>query len=185
MMITDPIVESHTNSIQTDQSQVTEISCLIDSTTLMESKQKTEPRPYKPKSKNQEHLTPDEIYTMIEQKWGIKKEQLYDPCPAGTPYKAPIFFNGLYGRWQEYNYVNPMYDKKPLTDFVHKSIKEIQYHSTSFLLVPTKTDQAWFQLLWTMGFIDQDNTIWINHRLRFKNNKNSAPDTHLLVRIGI
>lgn len=139
---------------------------------------------YMPKSKKQEHITPDEIFEIIEEKWGIKKEQFHDPCPVGTPYKAPIFFNGLYGRWERFNYVNPMYNKKPLTEFVYKAIKEVVHGSESIMLVPTKTDQDWFKMLWTMGFIDKDNTIWIDHRLKFKGNKWQAPDTHFLVRIG-
>ncbi len=138
-----------------------------------------------PASKNQEHITPDEIFDIIEDKWGINKEQFYDPCPAGTPYKAPCFFNGLYGRWREFNYVNPMYDKKPLTKFVYKSIQEVVHGSTSILLVPTKTDQEWFKMIWTMGFMDKENTVWIDHRLKFKNNKHHAPTTHFLVKVGI
>ena len=63
---------------------------------------------YMPKSKNQEHITPDRIWEIIEKEWGLKKEIFYDPCPMGTPYKAPCFFNGLYGNWQPWNYVNPL-----------------------------------------------------------------------------
>jgi len=137
-----------------------------------------------PKSKKQEHITPDEIFKIIEKKWQIKKEQFYDPCPVGTPYKSPCFFNGLYGKWMRFNYVNPMYAKKPLTEFVHKTLKELVHGSESVMLLPTKTDQPWFKLLWTMGFIDKDNTIWIDHRLKFKNNKHQATGSHFLVRIG-
>ena len=46
---------------------------------------------YMPPSKNQEHITPDLIYDIIEQEWNIPKESLYDPVPPGTPYKAPCF----------------------------------------------------------------------------------------------
>ena len=133
---------------------------------------------YKPKSKNQEHITPDKIYEMIYELSHISKSELYDPCPIGTPYKAPCFFNGLYGDWKEWNYVNPMYEVKTLAKFVDKAVRQSKKGFKSWMLLPSKTDQEWFH-----KHIKQREIIWIFRRLKFKNNKDSATDPHFLVLI--
>ena len=133
---------------------------------------------YKPNSKNQEHITPDKIYDIIEELSNIKRSELYDPVPEGTPYKAAIFFNGLYGDWQEWNYVNPPYEVKTLTKFVEKAVDQSTKGFKSWMLLPSKTDQAWFH-----KHIKQRHIIWIFRRLKFKNNKDSATDPHFLVLI--
>jgi len=134
---------------------------------------------YKPKSKNQEHITPDKIYDMIFEMSGIPKEKLYDPCPIGTPYKSPCFFNGLYGDWKEWNYVNPMYEVKTLTKFVQKAVQQSEKGNKSWMLLPSKTDQAWFHI-----HIKDRKITWIFRRLKFKNNKDHATDPHFLVLIS-
>lgn len=134
-----------------------------------------------PKSKNQEHITPDRIFDLIKEKWGLDREIFYDPCPAGTPYKAPIFFNGLYGDWQKWNYVNPMFEVKTLTAFYKKAKEQMQICNYSIMLLPSKTDQDWFH-----DIIEKNYEIkWIKKRLKFKNNKDSATGAHFLVKIGI
>ena len=134
---------------------------------------------YIPKSKNQEHITPDKIYNMICEISQIHKEQLYDPVPAGTPYKAPCFFNGLYGNWQEWNYLNPPYEVKTLTKFVDKAIEQASHGFKTWLLLPAKTDQDWFHMIIQRGY----EIHWIRNRLRFKNNKWRATQSHFLVLI--
>lgn len=134
---------------------------------------------YKPKSKHQEHITPDKIYDMIYEFSGVSKSQLYDPCPAGIPYKAPCFFNGLYGDWQKWNYVNPMYEVKTLTKFVIKAIEQSKKGNKSWMLLPSKTDQEWFH-----KYIKHKHITWIEKRLKFKNNTNHATDPHFLVLIN-
>lgn len=127
---------------------------------------------YKPKSKNQEHLTPDKIYGEI----GIAKDEMYDPCPAGTPYLAPIFFNGLYGDWEQINYVNPPYAVRTLEKFVAKAVEQSKKGKKTWMLLPSKTDQEWFHT-----HIKDRHINWIRGRLKFKNNKDSATDCHFLV----
>lgn len=131
---------------------------------------------YKPKSKNQEHITPDKIYDMIFEMSGVSN--LYDPCPIGTPYKSPCFFNGLYGDWREWNYVNPPYEVKTLTKFVVKAVEQAKKGNKSWMLLPSKTDQEWFH-----QYIKHRHITWIFRRLKFKNNKDSATDPHFLVLI--
>ncbi len=140
---------------------------------------KTETKPYMPKSKNQEHITPDRVFEIIYDTWGIKKEQFYDPCPVGTPYKAPIFFNGLYGDWKPWNYVNPMFQIDTLTAFYNKAKEQSLKGNKSILLLPSKTDQEWFEDIIYRYFMIK----WIRGRLKFKNNKDYATQPHFLVMI--
>jgi len=132
---------------------------------------------YMPKSKNQEHITPDKIWTLIENEWQLS--HFYDPCPAGTPYKAPCFFNGLHGNWQEWNYVNPPFEVKTLRKFYAKAKEQAYKGNKTIMLLPSKTDQDWFH-----DIILQDYEIhWIKGRLKFKNNKDTAMGGHFLVKI--
>ena len=134
-----------------------------------------------PKSKNQEHLTPDRVFDLIEEKWNFIKSDFYDPCPQGTPFRSPCFFNGLYGDWQDLNYVNCPFEKETLEKFVEKSIEQKQKGKITIMLLPTKTDQDWFHKFIIPRLKD---VLWIRKRLKFKNNKNHATDTHFLVLIN-
>lgn len=132
---------------------------------------------YYPKSKSQTHITPDIVFNYIEDVYGITKDQLYDPCPADTPYKAPIFFNGLYGSWNDYNFINPPFEIETLTAFVFKAIEQSFEGRTTIALLPAKTDQRWFH-----DYIKYRDIQWIRGRLKFKNNKHGATQPHFLVR---
>lgn len=126
---------------------------------------------YMPKSKSDVHLTPDKIYKLIEEKWGVSKEELFDPCPENPK------FDGLDISWKRFNYVNPPYPR--LGEFVEKAERETAVGNTTFLLLPAKTDQDWFH----EHIIPRINeVIWIKRRLHFKNDKWSSPQSHLLVR---
>lgn len=130
-----------------------------------------------PQSKSGTHITPDRVYQIIFDTWHMKKEEMYDPSPAYTPYKAPIFFNGLYGNWQDVNYLNPHYDF--LNQFVAKAIEQTKLNRATILLLPSKTEQKFFHdlLEW------KDNIVWIRKRLKFKYRKYTAPQGHFLILI--
>ena len=134
-----------------------------------------------PKSKSQTHITPERVWNLISEILGIPvkicKEYFYDPCPAHTPYKAPIFFNGLYGDWEKFNYVNPMYEVKTLRLFVKKAVQQAKQNRMSIMLLPAKTDQDWFH---NIILKNRYEVHWIEGRLRFKNNKHNAQDSHFL-----
>lgn len=127
--------------------------------------------PYMPKSKSDVHITPDRVYNIIWEKWGYTQDMLYDPCPVNPE------FDGLKVSWKQLNYVNPPYTI--LKDFVSKAINESKEGKETILLLPCKTDQKWFHDLLELNA----EFVWIQKRLKFKNNKWSATQPHFLARI--
>ena len=136
---------------------------------------------YMPVSKNQQHITPNTVHEISYHEWGLDTKSMYDPCPIDTPYKAPCFFNGLYGIWKEWNYVNCPFEVKTLRLFYNKSLEQSALGNHSVMLLPSKTDQDWFH-----DILDKQFHIkWIRGRLKFKGNKHSAMGGHFLVKIQI
>jgi hypothetical protein len=135
-----------------------------------------------PQSKSDEHITPDNVFTIIKNRWGYERDQFFDPCPVnGT--------SGLDDAWQKLNFVNPPYGIKKgntpslLELFVWKAHHETQwFNKVSIMLLPVKTDQGWFHDY----IIDPKfkyEIEWIRKRLHFKNNKWSATQPHFLVKM--
>lgn len=125
-----------------------------------------------PQSKSDIHITPDRVFDIIQEKWGYSKDQMFDPCPVNPQW------NGLLIPWERVNFVNPPYSL--LREFVSKAINQkYQDNKESICLLPSKTDQSWFHSLIFHKF----EIEWIEKRLKFKNNKWSAPQPHFLVRI--
>ena len=141
-----------------------------------------------PKSKSDVHLTPKLVYQKIERIWKYKKDEMFDPCPPDTPYKAPCFFNGLYVDYHKVNYVNPPYgqgrikgEKTTLIGkFVDKAINESFKGKKTIMLLPSKTDQEWFHRIVRMNY----EIHWWYGRIHFANNKDTATQPHFLVMIG-
>ena len=134
---------------------------------------------YMPSIKSDVHLTPDRVWELIKEKWGWDKEEFFDPCPVD--YKL----NGLLINWKDMNFVNPPYSRQKgekkslLTLFVDKALKEtLLNNSTTVMLLPSKTDQDWFHRIKDLEI------VWINKRLKFKNNVNHATQPHFLVKIN-
>lgn len=126
---------------------------------------------YMPESKSDTHITPDRVFELIQDKWNYKDDLFYDPCPVnGT--------EGLTTPWEGLNYVNPPYTL--LREFVAKAIEEAKNGNITIMLLPAKTDQEWFHDILDKGY----EIKWIRKRLKFKNNKWSATQPHLLVRIA-
>ena len=69
-------------------------------------------------SNNDNWETPEYIYIFIEEFFGIKKKDLYDPCPINSE------FDGLNIRWYPKNYVNPPYSRKLKELFIHKALEQ-------------------------------------------------------------
>lgn len=127
---------------------------------------------YLPPAKSDTHITPDRVYDMILETWGIEKNMMFDPCPVdGT--------DGLVISWKDFNFVNPPYTL--LKEFVAKALDESSYGNRTVMLLPAKTDQAWFHdLVYNHRGIE---IKWIKGRLKFKNNKWSATQPHFLALI--
>ena len=126
---------------------------------------------YMPPSKSDTHITPDRVYIIIENRWGYKKDEMYDPCPVN------FLVDGLEISWKKINYVNPPYSL--LRYFVAKAMGETRYGRTTIMLLPSKTDQDWFHDIINGGY----EIFWIRKRLKFKNNKHHATQPHFLVKI--
>lgn len=134
---------------------------------------------YMPQSKSDTHITPDEVFDVIRNKWNMEPFSFYDPCPANAD------FDGLKVGWHDWNYINPPYAAKKgerqtmLDKFVRKALAEQEQGNYSIMLLPSKTDQDWFHEL-----IKRNLDIhWFDHRLKFKNNKDRATQPHFLVMI--
>lgn len=126
-----------------------------------------------PKSKSDVHITPDRVFDIIKERYGYDKSELFDPCPVNPK------FDGLSIPWKKVNIVNPPYTDMPL--WVAKACSEAMiYHNTSIMLLPSKTDQKWFHYIhhWHRSI------VWIQGRLKFKNNKHLATQPHFLVVIN-
>ena len=122
-----------------------------------------------PQSKSDVHLTPDRVFDMIKEYYGYEKSDFFDPCPVNPEW------DGLEIDWREINFVNPPYTL--LTEFVQKALEQVP--KKTIMLLPSKTDQGWFHLLFKYWI----RIIWIKGRLKFKNNKWSATQPHFLVMI--
>jgi len=127
---------------------------------------------YMPKSKSDVHITPQRVYDMIFERWHMRKHELFDPCPVNPE------FDGLETDWNKFNYVNPPYPL--LKEFVYKAVDEAANNNTSIMLLPSKTDQAWFH---DISFWHR-NIIWIRGRLKFEGAKWNATQPHFLVMIN-
>lgn len=127
---------------------------------------------YLPPAKSDTHITPEKVYNMILETWGIKKCMMFDPCPVnGT--------DGLVISWKDINYINPPYSL--LREFVAKAIEESKNYKSSIMLLPSKTDQAWFHdLVYNHRGVE---IKWIRGRLKFTNNKGNATQPHFLAYI--
>lgn len=123
-----------------------------------------------PQSKSDVHITPDRVFDMIKGKWGYSKNEMFDPCPENSK------LDGLGINWKKLNFVNPPYTL--LREFVVKAYVESTKGCRTILLLPSKTDQSWFH-----DYIvsNKYEILWIQKRLKFKNNKWSATQPHFLV----
>lgn len=138
---------------------------------------------YMPQSKSDVHLTPDRVFEIIKEKWNYNYLSFFDPCPVNPS------FDGLKIEWSHLNFVNPPYSteegsKQSLLElFVEKAHIESLKNKTTILLLPSKTDQNWFQNYIVPRIISNPESIYfIPKRLKFKNNEHSATQPHFLVK---
>jgi hypothetical protein len=84
-------------------------------------------------------LTPESVYDLIKSKYGVSKENLYDPCP----YPKPEGFDGLNEEWGKISYVNPPFGvvdingkKVGATAWFRKAKVEADKGKTVFFVFP-------------------------------------------------
>lgn len=97
----------------------------------------------------------------------------YDPCPARR--EGERIESGLWMAWPPVVYCNPPYGRA-IGPWIVKAMTEPV--DELILLVPARTDTAWFQSLY------QHPICFIRGRLRFANVRNNAPFPSVLVYRG-
>jgi hypothetical protein len=88
----------------------------------------------------------------------------FDPCP---PLRK---FDGLKIDWKERNFVNPPYGRE-IGKWIEKGYNESQKGNLVVMLIPSRTDTRW----WHQWVIKADEIRFIKGRLKFDDQKNSAP----------
>jgi len=122
-----------------------------------------------PAAKSDNYVTPRRVFEESRNFLNVNLDICFDPCPLNA------VFDGLKIEWQSFNFVNPPYSL--LKEFVWKAILESVSNRWSVMLLPAKTDQAWFHS------IKHFKIHWFKGRLKFKGEKDSATQPHFLVLI--
>ncbi len=122
---------------------------------------------YMPAAKSDNYVTPKRVFEAMKEHFNIGIDVCFDPCPLDFD------VDGLKIDWQSLNFVNPPYSL--LKEFVWKAILESVSNRWSMMLLPAKTDQAWFHS------IKQFKIHWFQGRLKFEGEKDSATQPHFLV----
>ena len=122
-----------------------------------------------PKSKSDNWITPGVVFDIIEKYFRAPYCKLFDPCPLNST------FNGLTINWRDFSFVNPPYTL--LSEFVDKAIQEHNKGKIIIMLLPSKTDQAWFHKLIEC----KHSILWFKGRLKFANAKYHATQPHFLI----
>ena len=129
-------------------------------------------------SKNQKWETPQDFYDKLNAEFNFT----LDPCCEIETAKCDKFYtpkeNGLIQDWQgETVFCNPPYGREQKL-WIEKCWKESNKpHTTIVMLIPARTDTIAFH-----NFIYHKAEIrFIKGRLKFGNNKNSAPFPSMVV----
>ena len=128
-------------------------------------------------SKSDEWATPQEIYNVLNEEFDFN----LDPCATAENAKCPIFYtkedNGIVKNWGGCRvFCNPPYSE--IGAWVEKAYREGTKDGTLVvLLIPARTDTRYFH-----DFILHRSEIrFIRGRLKFGNQKNSAPFPSMIV----
>jgi hypothetical protein len=104
--------------------------------------------------------TPKALYEELDKEFHFN----FDPCP-------PLHeFDGLQIEWKERNFVNPPYGRE-IGKWIEKGFNEAQKGKTVVMLIPSRTDTKW----WHEWVMKADEIRFIKGRLKFNDQKNSAP----------
>lgn len=130
--------------------------------------------------KSDEWSTPQHIFDKLNQKYNFT----LDPASDGANNKCAKHFtmkeNGLTQNWHgETVFINPPYSKT--YDWVKKAYHEVLTGDTTVvMLLPARTDTKWFHEF-CMDPVLVESISFIKGRLKFGNQKNSAPFPSMII----
>lgn len=105
--------------------------------------------------------TPKKVLEELRKEFGL----MYDPCPTNPT------FDGLTTKWVSPAFVNPPYGKE-IVKWCKKAYEENKKRDCQvIMLVPSRTDTRW----WHDYIMEADEIRFIKGRLKFDDQKNSAP----------
>lgn len=104
--------------------------------------------------------TPKMVYQVLDSEFKFD----FDPCPVNPG------FDGLNIEWGQSNFVNPPYGRE-IPKWIKKGFEEYKKGKTVVFLIPSRTDTNWFHDY----IMKADEIRFIRGRLKFDDNKNSAP----------
>lgn len=110
--------------------------------------------------------TPRALYQALDAEFCFD----FDPCPVIPK------TNGLESEWGDINFVNPPYGRE-IGKWIQKGFEENLNGKTVVFLLPSRTDTSWWH-----DFVMRATEIrFIRGRLRFDDQKNSAPFPSVIV----
>jgi len=104
--------------------------------------------------------TPRALYQALDAEFRFD----FDPCPANPK------IDDLKTEWGNINFVNPPYGKE-ITKWIEKGYQESLKAKTVVFLLPSRTNTRW----WHAFVMKADEIRFIRGRLKFDDQKNSAP----------
>lgn len=135
-----------------------------------------------------EHETPEWLFKKLHKLYKFT----LDPCATKDNAKCALYYtkeqNGLEQSWKGQRvFINPPYSKEKddptssgAAEWVGKALYEVAYNNckVAVLLLPSRTDREWF----TRSVLPYANKIiWIEGRLKFVGQANSAPFPSVIV----
>jgi hypothetical protein len=120
-------------------------------------------------SQRQNWKTPKNFYKELNKEFNFD----FDPCPENPN------FNGLEIEWGKRNFVNPPYSALSL--WIKKSYDEWRKGKLVVMLIPARTDRKDFHEI-ILPYASEIR--FIKGRLKFDDQKNSAPFPSMLVIFG-
>ena len=139
-------------------------------------------KPYMPvKSSSEEWETPQALFD----KWDKIYHFTLDAAASKENAKCKKYFtkedNALTQDWGDnVVWLNPPYNVDALFDFTKKVLSAAIRGATIVMLVPSKTDQEWFHLLWNQIHLNV-KFDWVRGRVKFVGAKNSATIPNVVI----
>ena len=128
-------------------------------------------------SASDEWSTPQFIFDQLNAEFHFT----LDPCADETNHKCENYYtkedNGLLQDWSKHTvFMNPPYGRV-ISKWIKKAYEESQKGATVVALIPARTDTAYWH-----DFVMKSAEIrFVRGRLKFGNNKNSAPFPSVVV----